>query len=142
MQQHVTIGYSILSDLHQLRDLLPGVLYHHEQYDGSGYPEHLAGEKIPLLARILAVADSFDAMSSSRPYRAGLPCHRIEQILAEGAGKQWDKRVIDAFTRCRAKIYVIRQRGVGKSLRDALEGAMTLNGGSSLHSLDTPPVVG
>src|SRR5207248_7117055 len=78
LQQHVMIGYAILADVPQIRDLLPGVLYHHEHYDGSGYPEGLAGEDIPLQARILAVADAYDALSTSRPYRAGLPCHCVE----------------------------------------------------------------
>src|SRR5262249_18047695 len=68
IQQHVTIGYSILADLRQIHNILPGVLYHHERYDGTGYPDGLAGENIPLLARILAVADGYDAMSHPRPY--------------------------------------------------------------------------
>jgi HD-GYP domain-containing protein (c-di-GMP phosphodiesterase class II) len=124
VKQHVTIGYAILADLHQIRDLLPGVLYHHEHFDGSGYPDGLAGEAIPFLARILAVADAYDAMSTSRPYRPAMPCSRVEEILAEGAGSHWDRRVIDAFLRCRQKIYTIRQRGVGASLRQALDGAL------------------
>src|SRR5262249_1668079 len=70
VKKHVTIGYAILRDLHQLKDLLPGVLHHHERYDGQGYPHGLAGDAIPLLARLLAVADSFDAMSTTRSYRA------------------------------------------------------------------------
>jgi HD-GYP domain-containing protein (c-di-GMP phosphodiesterase class II) len=124
IQQHVLIGYTILADLRQVRNLLPGVLYHHERYDGSGYPDGLAGEDIPLLARILAVADAYDAMSNPRPYRASMPCRRVEEILVQGAGSQWDKRVVDAFLRCRYKIHTIRQRGVGDSLRLAIDGAL------------------
>lgn len=124
IKQHVTIGYAILADLHQIRDLLPGVLYHHEKYDGTGYPDGLIGEAIPLQARILAVADAYDAMSTTRPYRDAMPGSRVEQILLQGAGKQWDKRVIDTFFRCREAIYAIRQRGVGGSLRKALDGAL------------------
>lgn len=131
IKQHVTIGYSILADLHQIRDLLPGVLYHHEHFDGTGYPDGLTGEAIPFLARILAVADAYDAMSTTRPYRPAMPCQKVEEILQAGSGKQWDKRVIEAFMRCREKIYTIRQRGVGGSLRQALDGA--------LHKHDTPP---
>ena len=124
IKQHVTIGYAILSDLHQIRDLLPGVLYHHEQYDGSGYPEGLAGEAIPFLARILAVADAYDAMTTTRPYRPAMPISRVEEILTKGAGTHWDSRVIDAFLRCRQVVSTIRQRGVGASLRQALDGVL------------------
>lgn len=134
IKQHTTIGYSILADLRQIRSLLPGVLYHHEHYDGSGYPDGLVGEKIPLLARILAVADAYDAMSTTRPYRPAMPYERVEEILNEGAGRQWDQRIIDAFLRCRHKIHAIRQRGVGESLRQAIDGVLR-NDGSSVRSI-------
>jgi HD-GYP domain-containing protein (c-di-GMP phosphodiesterase class II) len=124
IKQHVTLGYSILSDLHPIRHLLPGVLYHHENYDGSGYPDGLAGEAIPLIARILAVAESCDAMSSKRPYRNALPHRRVEEIFVEGAGKQWDQSVVGAFLRCRHKIHTIRQRGLGPSLHVAIDRAL------------------
>jgi HD-GYP domain-containing protein (c-di-GMP phosphodiesterase class II) len=124
VKQHVTIGYSILADLRQIRNLLPGVLYHHERWDGTGYPDGLAGENIPLLARILAVADAYDAMSNARPYRDALPCRKVEEILLEGSGTQWDAQVVEAFMRCRQKIHTIRQRGVGDSLRLAIEGTL------------------
>jgi HD-GYP domain-containing protein (c-di-GMP phosphodiesterase class II) len=130
IQEHVTIGYSILADLRQIRNLLPGVLYHHERYDGQGYPDGLAREDIPLLARILAVADAYDAMSHPRPYRDAMPNRQVEDILVAGAGSQWDKRVVDAFCRCRQQIYAIRQRSVGDSLRVAIDGA--------LRSVSTP----
>jgi HD-GYP domain-containing protein (c-di-GMP phosphodiesterase class II) len=138
VKKHVTIGYSILADLHQIRDLLPGVLYHHEQYDGSGYPDGLAAEAIPLLARILAVADAYDAMSTTRPYRAAMPCERVEEILTQGADKQWDRRVIEAFLRCRQNIHAIRERGVGESLRQALDGALHMSGSASVAVSHTP----
>jgi HD-GYP domain-containing protein (c-di-GMP phosphodiesterase class II) len=134
IKRHVTIGYSILVDLRQIRNLLPGVLYHHEHFDGSGYPDGLVGEKIPLLARILAVADAYDAMSTTRPYRQAMPYERVEEILIQGAGQQWDKRVVDACLRCRHKIHAIRQRGVGESLRQAIDGVLR-NDGSSLFSI-------
>jgi HD-GYP domain-containing protein (c-di-GMP phosphodiesterase class II) len=127
IKEHVTLGYAILADLKQIRDLLPGVLYHHEQYDGSGYPEGLEGESIPFLARILAVADAYDAMSTTRPYRTAMSRERVEEILVQGAGKQWDRRVIDAFLRCRQTIFAVRQRGLGGSLRQALDGALQQN---------------
>ncbi len=124
LKQHVMIGYRILADLRPIRSLLPGVLYHHERYDGKGYPDGLAGEDIPLLARILAVADAYDGMSTRRADRDAIPYRRVEEILAEGAGTQWDRRVVEAFLRCRQKIFAIRQRGVGESLRQALDGAL------------------
>jgi HD-GYP domain-containing protein (c-di-GMP phosphodiesterase class II) len=131
VKQHVTIGYAILSDLRPIRNLLPGVLYHHERVDGSGYPDGLAGDAIPLLARILAVADAYDAMSTTRPYREAIPCRKVEEILVQGAGTQWDKQVVDAFLRCRLRIHAIRQRGVGDSLREAIDGALRKDGSSN-----------
>jgi HD-GYP domain-containing protein (c-di-GMP phosphodiesterase class II) len=124
IKQHVAIGYNILSELHAIRNLLPGVLWHHERWDGKGYPHGLAGEAIPLLPRILAVADSYDAMSTARPYRDAMPPRRVEEILAAGAGTQWDPKVIEAFQRCCQKVHAIRQRGVGESLCAALDGAL------------------
>jgi HD-GYP domain-containing protein (c-di-GMP phosphodiesterase class II) len=125
------IGHRILADLHAIAHLLPGVLYHHELYDGSGYPEGLKRDEIPLLARILAVADSFDAMNTSRPYRAALGPERVDQILREGSGIQWDPLVIDAYFRCRDRLGAIRQRGLGESLRNALDGALRKGTGMS-----------
>ena len=136
IKQHVTIGYAILSDLRPIRNLLPGVLYHHEHWDGNGYPDGLAGEAIPLLARILAVADAYDAMSTNRPYRDALPCRKVEEILTKGAGTQWDKRIIEAFQHCRHKIHTIRQRGVGDSLQLAIDGALRIDKSSSHGKTD------
>jgi len=80
IKQHPELGYRILADLHQLADVLPAVLHHHEQWDGKGYPFKLAGEQIPFIARILAVADAYDAMNSDRPYRRGMPVDRVEVV--------------------------------------------------------------
>jgi HD-GYP domain-containing protein (c-di-GMP phosphodiesterase class II) len=124
IQQHPVIGHRILADLHAIAHLLPGVLYHHERYDGRGYPEGLKGDSIPLLARILAVADSFDAINTQRPYRTAMPPEHVDQILRDGAGIQWDPLVIDAYFRCRDRLVAIRQRGLGESLRGALDGAL------------------
>lgn len=129
IKQHPVIGHRILAGLHAIAHLLPGVLYHHERYDGKGYPEGLQGESIPLLARILAVADSFDAMNTSRPYRTAMAFERVDQILRDGAGTQWDPLVIEAYVRCRDRLAAIRQRGVGESLRNALDGALRKGAG-------------
>ncbi|MCA9240034.1 MAG: HD-GYP domain-containing protein, partial [Planctomycetales bacterium] len=97
IKQHPECGYKLLVRLAALGDLLPGVLHHHEAYDGQGYPHGLVGEDIPLTARILAVADAWDAMTSDRPYRPGMPWEKAMSILRDGAGGQWDARVVDAF---------------------------------------------
>jgi hypothetical protein len=124
VKQHVVVGYRILAELHPLRNLLPAVLHHHERFDGTGYPEGLAGDNIPLLARILAVADAYDAMCTRRSYREALSPKEVEDALTKGAGIQWDRRVIEAFFRCRENIHLVRQRGVGESLRRAIDGAL------------------
>ena len=109
IKTHVDIGYRILRDLSNLKDVMPVVLHHHESWDGGGYPDNLEAEQIPLAARIVAVADSYDAMSSDRPYREGMSEEKIEQILRNGAGKQWDPEVIDAFFRVHEDIRKITQ---------------------------------
>ena len=120
IQSHVEIGVHILEDLKKLHHLLPGVAHHHEHYDGTGYPGGLAGEAIPMPARILAVADGFDAMSSTRPYRRRMTPKAIDEILHKGSGVQWDPRVIDALFACRADVESIRQKGLGESLQRAV----------------------
>ncbi len=97
IQQHPMIGFQILQQLRSLQAILPGVRHHHEAFNGKGYPDKLKGEEIPLMARILAVADSYDAMVSDRPYRKGMPLAKLEEILRRGANEQWDSRVIEAF---------------------------------------------
>lgn len=124
INEHVTIGHRILSGLKGVDHLLGGVLYHHEQYNGSGYPEGLAGEDIPRLARIIAVADSFDAMSSDRPYREGMKLEQVDKIIRNGSGKQWDPVIVEAFGKAKERMSEIRQIGIGDSLREALNGAM------------------
>jgi len=91
IKKHPSIGASILREIKQMRDIVPGVLCHHERIDGRGYPEGLAGEKIPLTGRIIGLADSFDAMTSKRTYRDAMT---VEQALAEierGLGTQFDE---------------------------------------------------
>ncbi len=104
IKRHPEIGHKILRDLGKLDEVLPVVLHHHEAWDGRGYPNCLDAAAIPLAARIVAVADSFDAMGSDRPYRKGMPFAKIDAIFRSGAGQQWDPEVIDAFFRARADI--------------------------------------
>ncbi|MBI1311810.1 HD domain-containing protein [bacterium] len=112
IKRHPLIGYRILKGLGNIQKLLPGVRNHHENYSGTGYPDGLAGEEIPMLARILAVADAYDAMRSDRPYRKGMPIEKIEQIFKRGAGQQWDPQIIDAYFRANDRIREIGDAGV------------------------------
>jgi HD-GYP domain-containing protein (c-di-GMP phosphodiesterase class II) len=124
IQEHPVTGDRIVSNIKQFEHLRPGVRSHHERIDGRGYPDGLAGEEIPLLARILAVADSCDAMMSSRPYRGALPTWQIDQIMLGGAGSQWDQKVVEAFMACREELYCICQKGIGASVALAVERAV------------------
>jgi hypothetical protein len=99
MWLHTEIGARILSQFHLFRSGADIVLHHHEAFDGSGYPGRLAGEAIPQGARVIAVADAFDAMTSDRPYRAALSVAEASDRLRTGAGKQWDPMVVDALLR-------------------------------------------
>lgn len=103
IRQHPTIGYEILKQIPAMNSILPGVLYHHEALDGTGYPAGLKGKAIPLMARILAVADSFDAMTTTRAYRPKMPLKVALGILREQAGVQWDPQVVDAFVKILAQ---------------------------------------
>ena len=97
IRHHPVIGERICSSLALARDIGPIIRHHHERWDGTGYIDGLAGEVIPLHARIVAVADAFDAMCSNRPYRRALPVEGAIRQLELGAGKQWDPRLIEAF---------------------------------------------
>jgi HD-GYP domain-containing protein (c-di-GMP phosphodiesterase class II) len=102
--KHAAIGHRILQDIRKLDDVLPVVLHHHEAWDGGGYPDKLRCDAIPLSARILAVADAFDAMGSDRPYRERMPDEKIDGIFRSGAGQQWDPEVVEAFFAARDDI--------------------------------------
>jgi putative nucleotidyltransferase with HDIG domain len=97
MSEHVELGAKILEPIQGFAELIPIVLYHHERYDGSGYPKGLVGNEIPLNARIFAVADVYDALISDRPYRAGLSKEQVLLYLREKAGTQFDPSVVQAM---------------------------------------------
>jgi putative nucleotidyltransferase with HDIG domain len=99
MQTHAAAGAEILSKYSMFRPGAAIVRHHHENYDGTGYPDGLVGQAIPLGARVLAVADAFDAMTSDRPYRAALPLEEALRRLRSGAGTQWDPVVAGTFLR-------------------------------------------
>ena len=97
MKQHTEHGTEILRHVNHLKDIIPGVRSHHEKYDGSGYPDKLRGDDIPLIARIIAVADTFDAMTTDRPYRKGLSPETAFKELHKQVWKQFDGRAVEYF---------------------------------------------
>ena len=104
MERHPVIGYEMLSGLRPFAALLSGVRNHHERYDGSGYPDRLVGGAIPLIARVLAVAEGYDAMSTARPYRNALSPVEVIARLRQGSGSQWDPEVIDLLSRSQDRL--------------------------------------
>jgi HD-GYP domain-containing protein (c-di-GMP phosphodiesterase class II) len=111
IKRHPSAGAEILSPIPSMGKILPIVLQHHEQFDGSGYPLGLAGEAISLHARILSVADVADALSSDRPYRPGWQREKVLAYMLERSGRQFDPGVVTAFLR-------IATRKPGGSLAD------------------------
>jgi HD-GYP domain-containing protein (c-di-GMP phosphodiesterase class II) len=99
VKRHAALGGEFLEMCRSLRHLAPFVRHHHEWWDGSGYPDRLSGEEIPLEARILAVCDAVEAMASDRPYRTGMPLNKIINEIRGCAGKQFDPAVAAAFIR-------------------------------------------
>jgi HD-GYP domain-containing protein (c-di-GMP phosphodiesterase class II) len=97
MRSHPTIGAQIVAPIRFLGDATLVIRHHHERFDGTGYPKGLRGEDIPLAARIFAIADSFDAMTSDRPYRKALHVERALGEIRDGAGTQFDPEVVEVF---------------------------------------------
>ncbi len=97
MRRHPTIGYEILRSIPFLDQAAYIVRHHHERWDGAGYPEGLRGEQIPLAARIFAVADTLDAITTDRPYRAGAPLAAARETIRAASGSQFDPRVVDVL---------------------------------------------
>lgn len=97
VKKHPGKGAEILNPITQLADIIPGVLHHHERYDGKGYPDGLKGEEIPLQARILCVADSFDSMTANRPYRLASGTEYAISEFKRCSGAQFDPKVVEAF---------------------------------------------
>lgn len=121
MREHVRLGAHILKPIPGFADILPIILQHHEWFDGSGYPDGLAGEAISMDARIFAVADCFDALVSDRPYRAGLPRDRVIAMIQEASGHQYDPKVVQIFL----KLVEDRQKSESESVSIAKPRSLT-----------------
>lgn len=103
MKSHPVRSARILERITALRNLIPGIKYHHERYDGHGYPDGLKGEAIPLYARLILIADTFDAMTSTRPYRLALDKEIAFDELKKCSGTQFDPGLVAAFIRAMRK---------------------------------------
>ncbi len=103
MKAHPVKGAAIMATIPQLADIIPGMKYHHEKWEGGGYPEGLKGEQIPMQARIVAVADAFDAMTTTRPYQKAMEVSYVLERLREMSQKRFDGAVVDALARSHAK---------------------------------------
>lgn len=103
IQEHTLIGVKIVEGIDFFKDKIPMIRCHHEYFDGSGYPDGLVGETIPLEARIITVPDAFDAMASLRPHRRAMPLDEVLMELEKGGAKQFDPKVLEIFLR--EKIY-------------------------------------
>ena len=99
MKKHPEMGVELVKGIHYLRPAIPVILSHHERWNGSGYPHGLKGENIPTMARIVAIADSFDAMTTERPYRKELTPQQAFDEIVSGIGTQYDPLMVDAFKR-------------------------------------------
>ena len=97
IQSHPQIGASILSGIRQMEEIIPGVLSHHERIDGKGYPHGLKGDQIPLIAKIISLADAFDAMTSGRVYRDAMTIQKALTIIEDGIGTQFDEEIARVF---------------------------------------------
>ncbi len=97
IKRHSTIGYDILRNMSEISDIEKGARWHHERYDGKGYPDGLKGEEIPEYARIICVADAYDAMTSKRSYRDSMPQEKVRSEIEKGRGSQFDPKIADVF---------------------------------------------
>jgi len=97
MRQHPSIGAQIMSPIRMLKDIIPGIRNHHETWDGTGYPDRLKGDQIPMVARIIGVADTFDAMTTTRPYQTAMTLEYVLAKMRSMSGSRFDPLVIDAF---------------------------------------------
>jgi HD-GYP domain-containing protein (c-di-GMP phosphodiesterase class II) len=123
MKTHVSHGADIVRNTEWLADAAAVVRCHHEKFNGTGYPDGQSGEDIPIIARIFAIADVFDALTSERPYKKALPLDRSLEILIEGRGSHFDPRLLDAFLTVAAELYAAHANREEDSLAAELQDA-------------------
>src|SRR5258708_35108044 len=97
MKQRTVKGAAIMGGVAQLIDIIPGMKYRHEKWSGGGYPDSLEGEHIPMQARIVAIADTFDAMTTNRPYQKAMELNYVVEKIKSFGGTRFDPRVVEAF---------------------------------------------
>ncbi|HEX9798751.1 MAG TPA: HD domain-containing phosphohydrolase [Thermoanaerobaculia bacterium] len=127
MKAHPTIGAEILAPIEQLRDMLPIVRWHHENWNGRGYPDALRGDEIPLSARIVAVADCYDAVTTDRPYQAAYQPRYAAEVITKLAGSRFDAKVVTAFLRAFELGDLVQQVGAESSTASEIELPATAN---------------
>jgi HD-GYP domain-containing protein (c-di-GMP phosphodiesterase class II) len=120
IRQGPVLADSIMAEVQPLQHLRSAVRNHHERFDGRGYPDRLIGRDIPLMARILGVADACDAMLSPRPHRPGMSPAEIDSAFRTGAGAQWDPLVVDKLLACRSDVYHIGRKEAEVSLSNVV----------------------
>ena len=126
MREHPVKGYDIAVNIEMLHPIMPAVRSHHERWDGTGYPDGTIGDDIPLVARIVAIADAFDAMATDRPYKKALPLEECEAVLRKTAGKMYDPELIGVFC----------DRHLGALYREDYDGAPAEDGDRAASSAD------
>ncbi len=116
MKRHTVMGFEIVRQVKQLSDMLPGIRWHHEALNGKGYPDGIAGDELPLMVRIIAVSDTFDAITTDRPYQAGRDFPSALEILRKHAGTKYDPLIVDAlhsaYARGSLSAYEVRRKTI------------------------------
>ena len=112
IKRHPAMGASIMSPIKQLKDIIPGMRHHHEAFDGSGYPDGLAGANIPLIARIIAPSDTFDAMTSDRLYQKAMDDDFVIKTLIRLSGTRFDPKVVQAFIAAYQDGKIVSQKSI------------------------------
>ena len=129
MKRHTVMGYEIVRQVKQLAEMLPGIRWHHEALNGRGYPDGVKGDELPLMVRIISVADTFDAITTDRPYQAGSEFPKALEILRKHAGTKYDPIVVDAMDSALAKgsltKFEVRRRAVAAAPPDPVSMPLT-----------------
>ena len=115
MKTHTVLGANIIAPIRQMKRIIPGLRWHHERMGGQGYPDGLSGDQIPLMARIIAIADTFDAITTHRPYQKAMPFDAALEVLQRLKGVALDAKIVEAFFSAYAK-GLIQSEGIEKSI--------------------------